>query len=71
MNTTFEQTEMAYNIAIRAEAGDAIKALQAATGEQLRNVCMRIESNESLFIEAMKIVRAYAGILNSLRGDFN
>lgn len=70
MNTTFEQTEMAYNIAIRAEAGDAIKALQAATGEQLRNVCMCIESNESLFLEAMKIVRAYTGILNSLRGGF-
>lgn len=70
MNTTFEQTETAYNIAIRAEAGDAIKALKAATGEQLRNVCMRIESNESLFLEVMKIVRAYAGILNSLRGGF-
>ena len=70
MNTTFEQTEMAYNIAIRSEAGDAIKALQSATGEQIRNVCMCIESNESLFLEVMKIVRAYAGILNSLRGGF-
>lgn len=70
MNTTFEQTETAYNIAIRSEAGDAIKALQSATGEQIRNVCMLVESNESLFLEVMKIVRAYSGILNSLRGGF-
>ena len=66
MNTTFEQTETAYNIAIRSEAGDAIKALQSATGEQIRNVCMSVESNERLFLEVMKIVRAYGGILNSL-----
>lgn len=70
MNTTFEQTETAYSIAIRSEAGDAIKALQSATGEQIRNVCMLVESNESLFLEVMKIIRAYAGILNSLSGGF-
>jgi len=70
MNTSYEQTEMAYNIAIRGKAQKAISELRDTAGEQIRNISFVAKSNESFFIETMKIVRAYVDIIQSLRGGF-
>lgn len=70
MNTSYEQTEMAYNIAMRGKAQKAISELRDAAGEQIRNISFVAKSNESFFVETMKIVRAYVDIIQSLRGGF-
>lgn len=70
MNTSYEKTEMAYNIAIRGKAQKAISELRDAAGAQIRDLSFVAKSNESFFIETMKIVRAYIDIIQSLRGGF-
>lgn len=70
MNTTFEQTEMAYNIAMRAKAQTAIDDLRDAAGEQIKTIAMVADSNKACFVETMKVVRAFLDIIQSLRGGF-
>lgn len=70
MNTSYEQTEMAYNIAIRGKAQKAISELRDVAGAQIRDLSLVAKSNESFFIETMKVVRAYVDIIQSLRGGF-
>ena len=70
MNTTYEQTEMTYNIAIRGKAQKAIDDLRDAAGEQIKTIAMVADSNKACFMETMKVVRAYLDIIQSLRGGF-
>lgn len=70
MNTTFEQTETAYMIAIRDKARKTISELRDAAGAQIKDTVTNIDSNEACFLEVLKIVQAYIKLMQSLGGIF-